>query len=156
MNRPKRRRYKDNPYYLYVENEKSYFVTFKDSRNIEQKVVISKEIYNAIDKFELDDLKELNEYDRHIEHNEISDNTLYSKNTNYEISIEMKVLNQIDMDLLYLAIEKLPIIQKRRIIKYYFEDKNEYEIAKEENTSQQSVNKSILSGRRKIKEILRK
>ena len=38
----------------------------------------------------------------------------------------------------------------------YFDDKNEYQIAKEENTTQQAVNKSLNLARIKLKEILKK
>ena len=31
----------------------------------------------------------------------------------------------------------------KSIIKYYFDDKNEYEIAEEEKTTQQAINKSL-------------
>ena len=41
-------------------------------------------------------------------------------------------------------------------IKYYFYDKNEYEIAKEEGTTHQAVNKSLKQAKEKLKEILKK
>lgn len=67
MQRPKRRRYKDNPYRLEIDNVcKVYIVSFKDSQGIIQKIEISEEIFNALDKFELEDLSEMNEYDNHI------------------------------------------------------------------------------------------
>ena len=53
------------------------------------------------------------------------------------------------------AINELSTIQKQRIIKYYFDGKNEYEIAKEESTTHQAVNKSLKQAREKLKEILK-
>ena len=50
----------------------------------------------------------------------------------------------------------MPEVQKRRIKKYYFADKNEYEIAREEKTTQQAVNKSLRNAIQKLKEILKK
>ena len=44
-----------------------------------------------------------------------------------------------EFDELKKAIELLPEVQKRRIKKYYFEDKTEQQIAEEENATQQSV-----------------
>ena len=41
------------------------------------------------------------------------------------------------------AIKLLNDIQKRRLIKYYFEDKSLEEIALEEGTSHQAISKSI-------------
>ena len=54
-----------------------------------------------------------------------------------------------------MAIKKLPEVQQRRIKKYYFEEKKEYEIAEEEGTTQQAINKSLRQARQKLKEILK-
>lgn len=53
----KRNKSKDNPYTLsYNETTSSYVVEFKDNKNIIQKVEISDEVYQAFDKFELEDM----------------------------------------------------------------------------------------------------
>lgn len=153
--RPKRRRYKDNPYYLEYGHDNNFYVIFKDSNNILRKLEISEEIFNVLDQFELDDLKELNEFDRHIEHNEVFENTLMFKAKNISISIETEIEHRVEVEELYQAIEKLSLTQKRRIEKYYFEEKKEHEIAKEEDTTQQAINKSLNSARQKLKEILK-
>ena len=54
------------------------------------------------------------------------------------------------------AINLLPEVQRRRIKKYYFEDKNEKEIANEEKISQKNVSKSLAVAKRNLKEILKK
>lgn len=150
----KRRKYKDNPYIL--ENDgKDYFVQFKDSKNVVNNVSVTKQLYEAFDRFELDDLKELNEYDRHTEHFDLNDEEIYKKGgtfNNVENLIDKKLLSE---DLVK-AIGKLSTIQKQRIIKYYFDGKNEYKIAKEENITHQAVNKSLKQAREKLKEILKK
>ena len=153
--RPKRRRYKDNPYYLEYGNDNNFYVIFRDSNNILRKLEISEEIFNILDQFELDDLKELNEFDRHIEYNEVFENTLMLKAKNISISIETEIEHRIEVEELYQAIEKLSLTQKRRIEKYYFEERKEHEIAKEEETTQQAINKSLNSARQKLKEILK-
>ena len=62
--RPKRRRYKDNPYTLiYIEEKNTYMVSFKDVRGNLQQIEVSEEIYKTFDKFELQDIKELNEFE---------------------------------------------------------------------------------------------
>lgn len=49
--RPKRRRYKDNPYTLnYIESKNIYTVSFKDVKGKLQEVEINKEIYKALDR----------------------------------------------------------------------------------------------------------
>ena len=57
---------------------------------------------------------------------------------------------------LILAINNLSNIQKRRIIKYYFEGKSEYEIAKEENATQQSIHIGIQRAINNLKKYLKK
>lgn len=77
---PKRRKCKDNPYTLnYIEEKNIYTITFKDVKGHLNKVEVSEEVYRVFDKFELQDIKELNEYDRHIEHSEIFENNLESR-----------------------------------------------------------------------------
>ena len=90
--RPKRRKYKDNPYTLkYVEEKNIYIVSFKDVKGHLQDVEVSKEVYKAFDRFELDDLSEMNEYDNHIEHSEIFENNLEARAKDKPISLEDSV-----------------------------------------------------------------
>ena len=70
--RPKRRRSKDNPYILnFNERNNTYTVSFKDVYGNIQILDVDEKIYNCLDKFELKDLSEMNEFDRHIEHSYI-------------------------------------------------------------------------------------
>lgn len=155
--RPKRRRYKDNPYTLkYVEEKNIYIVSFKDVKGHLQNVEVSKEIYLAFDRFELEDLSEMNEYDNHIEHSEIYENNLEVRAKNKPISLEDEVIQKSTFEELKKAIDSLPNIQRRRIKKYYFEEKNEIQIAKEENATHQAVHKSLSNALIKLKEILKK
>lgn len=155
--RPKRRRYKDNPYTLnYIESKNIYTVSFKDVKGKLQEVEIDKEIYKALDRFELDDLSEMNEYDNHIEHSEIFENNLESRAKDKQILLEDMIIQKITFEKLKEAINLLPEVQRRRIKKYYFEDKNEKEIANEEKISQKNVSKSLAVAKRNLKEILKK
>ena len=155
--RPKRRRYKDNPYTLnYIESKNIYTVSFKDVKGKLQEVEINKEIYIAFDRFELDDLSEMNEYDNHIEHSEIFENNLESRAKDKPILLEDMIIQKITFEKLKEAINLLPEVQRRRIKIYYFEDKNEKEIANEEKISQKNVSKSLAVAKRNLKEILKK
>lgn len=151
---PKRRKYSDNPYEIKIINEK-YFIYFKDSKNMMQKIEVDSKIYEVFNESELHDLSELNEYDRHIEHSEIFDITLFHKCGEDIYSLEKEVEDKIMNEELKSCIRTLPEIQKRRIIKYYFDGKNEYEIAKEEGATHQAVNKSLKQAKEKLKEILK-
>ena len=53
--------------------------------------------------------------------------------------MEDEIIKKSTFDELKKATELLPEVQKRRIKKYYFEDKTEQQIAEEENATQQSV-----------------
>lgn len=44
-----------------------------------QKVLISKKIFDSFNKFELEDISWMNEYDRHYEHSEIYESTLHER-----------------------------------------------------------------------------
>ncbi len=155
-NHPKRRKDRDNPYILqYNKNEKIYIISFNNGIKENKTVEISEEVYNAFNSFELIDISQMHEYERHIEHSELDDERLY-KRTNYKVeSVEEQVIKEIAFSELYMAIEKLPIIQKRRIKKYYFEGKNEIEIAKEENSTHQSVHIILERAKKNLKKILK-
>lgn len=149
--RPKRRRHSDNPYVLELDSKKQeYTVLFKDVKGIYQRVNISEKIYNLFDKFELEDLSILNEYDNHIEHLEISDINLNKRMMNKEMSLEKLVEINIQKELINNAILELPVIQQRRIRKYYFDDKTFEEIAIEENCTKRAVKFSVDIALKKI------
>ena len=153
--RPKRRKSNDNPYTLQIINN-TYVVIFKDNTYKDHIVEVSEDVFNAMNSFELDDLKELNEFDRHIEHSFLLDEKLYTRAKNKPLDLEDEIIRKSSFEDLKRAIDTLPEIQRRRIKKYYFEDKNEYEIAKEENTTQQAINKNLHQAIKKLKEILKK
>lgn len=135
----KRRKDKYNPYTLIEDNQ----LAFKDSHGEQQLLKISNELYNVFNEFELQDKRIMNEYDRHVEHFEQSDEMLYKKLKNINQSLEETVIRQIEIENLYYEIEKLPEIQKRRLKMYYFENLTLKEIAKIENCSFQSISYSI-------------
>lgn len=141
---PKRRKCKDNPYTLnYIEEKNIYTITFKDVKGHLNKVEVSEEVYRVFDKFELQDIKELNEYDRHIEHSEIFENNLESRALNKQIPTDEIVENKINNEKLREAIQELPKIQRERLKKYYFENKTFEEIAEEENCTKMAVKFSV-------------
>ena len=154
--RPKRRKYKDNPYTLkYIEEKNIYLISFKDVKGHLQDVEVSKEVYKAFDRFELDDLSELNEYDNHIEHSELFENNLERRMKDKPISLEDEMIRKSTFDELKKAISQLPEIQKRRIIKYYFEDKTQQQIADEEMVDIRAIQYSLNIALKKLKEILK-
>ena len=157
VNKPKRRRKRDNPYNLIYTINKKYIVSFIDSKGLLREVEINEELYNLFDEFELRDLSELNEYDNHIEHSDIiCEETLYKRANYKNESLEDYIMKKFTCEELMKAIKTLPEVQQRRIKKYYFEEKNEYQIALEENASHQAIHKSLVSAKIKLKNILEK
>lgn len=153
---PKRRKDKYNPYVLsYIEGTNKYTVTFKDGEGIKQCVEITKEIYEAMNRFELDDLSKLNEFDNHIEHLNLTDDLLSVRALNKQISIEDMVERKIEISALKKAIDNLSDVQKRRIERYYFNDMTVEDIAKIDNTTHQAVSKSIRNAILEIKRFLK-
>lgn len=155
--KPKRRKYKNNPYKLEkLEEKQIYNVSFKDNKGNSHKIAVSSEIYEVFDQFELTDLKEMNEFDRHIEHLEQTDEFLYNRTIEKQQSIEHIVENNILIYDLKKAINNLSKVQKKRIQMYYFEDMTMEKIAKSENCSKTAIKHSLDYSIKKLKEILKK
>lgn len=155
--RPKRRKHKDNPYTLeFIEEKNSYRVSFKDVKGKYRRVEVNKEIYQAFDRFELDDLSELNEFDNHIEHSEIYENNLNERAMDKPLGVADIVETMLINEELKKAINELSDIQKRRIKMYYFEDMTLEDIARIEKTSHQAVSKSIIKALAELRKILKK
>ena len=85
--RPKRRKDKYNPYTLCSEKGK-YYVYFVDVNNRIQMVEVSKSVFETFNIFELEDISQMNEYDRHLEHSEVYEHTLHKKKDASEWSLE--------------------------------------------------------------------
>ena len=147
--RPKRRKDKYNPYTLSTESGK-YYILFIDVNNHIQKVEVSKTIFDSFNIFELEDISQMNEYDRHYEHSEIYENALHRRNVSDIQLLEEYFDNAQDAENLHMAISKLPDVQKRRLKKYYFEDKTFEEISHEEGCTYQCVQRSVYRAVAKI------
>lgn len=70
-------------------------------------------------------------------------------------SLEEYFDNAQDAENLHMAVNKLPEVQKRRLKKYYFEEKTFEEIALEEGCTYQCVQRSVYRAVEKIKNILK-
>lgn len=150
--RPKRRKDKYNPYTIY-EKDKRYYVVFKDGQGVLHKLEISRELYDAFDSFELDDLVYLNVVDRHIEQSEVWEATLNVRAVKKPESTEDMVLRKVQTERLHKAIAKLPEVQRRRVILYYFEEMTYDRIAEKEGCTKRAVKFSIDIAVEKLKKI---
>ena len=81
--RPCRRKDKDNPYEIFsvgIDTDSPHFyVSFKDGQGVQICMEIDKAVFDLLDRFELDDLSFLNEWDRHIEHSELTETALHAR-----------------------------------------------------------------------------
>ncbi len=154
-----RRKSKDNPYTINVNNN-IYFVTFKDGCNNLNEVEVSKEVYEVFDQNELKDISQMHKVEKYYDFRRIdnSDYTgivlFFGTKSNYK-SLEDEVIENIDNEKLYEAINKLSEVQKRRIKMYFFEDLNYTQIARIESCDESSVRESIHSALKKLKNLLK-
>ena len=119
---PKRRKDKYNPYEIY-EKDGKYYVSFRNGEKEYKDLEIGKNVYEAFNTFELQDVSHMNVVDRHLEQSEIWDSSLYERIFQKEENVENTVLNKLEAERLHSAIQQLSEIQRRRLMKYYLEDK---------------------------------
>lgn len=149
--RPKRRKDKYNPYTIYSvgaeTNEPHFYVTLKTTTGEKVCTEISKEIFDLLNQFELEDLSYLNEIERHYGCLALTDIELNSQSLGTSSSPE----DIFEYEDLYDTINKLPKKQQKRIKLYYFDGLSIEEIAKIEQTTFQAVSKSIIVALRNLK-----
>ncbi len=151
---PKRRISKDNPYRIKKDGD-TYLVSFKDTFGIYQEIEIEEKLYIAFNEFELEDIKEMNEFDRHTEHSEIYANNLEKRAKEKTISPEDEFIINATYEELKKAIDRLKEPYKRRIKMYYFYNLNETQIADIEGITQQGVSKSLHTSIENLRDFLK-
>lgn len=157
MDKPKRRKYKDNPYsLLYNKDLDKYFIIFKNSNNVMKKVEVTFAIYDVFNCSELHDLSEMNEYDNHIEHLELGEEEIYLRTKYKPLDMDDEIIKKTNYESLMSAINLLPEIQKRRIKKYYFDEMTQQQIADEEGVDIRSIQYSLGIALKKLKKLLDK
>ena len=148
--RPKRRRDKYNPYTIYSvgaeTDEPHFYVTFADTNGKKVCTEISKEIFDLLNQFELEDLSYLNEVDRHYAYSDQAGLELQTNSLNLPSLPE----DMFEYDDLYAGINKLPEKQRKRLVLYYFHNLTLEEIARLEGVSFQTISKSIALAIKKL------
>lgn len=95
-------------------------------------------------------VKILNEWDRHYEHSELTEISLYNRAVSPPESVEEAVFRNLRYETLHRAIKQLPEVQRRRLILYYFMGLTYAQIAEKEGCTFQAVGKSISAAEKKI------
>ena len=157
--RPKRRKDRDNPYSIYTVGTDAdytkYYITFRDCSGKSVCMEIEKELFDAIDRFELDDLSFLNEVDRHYEQSELTEASLHARASAVQESVDEIVFRRLQYEHLYRAIAELPEVQRRRLTLYYFGEFTYEQIAEMEGCTIMPVKRSIDAGLEKLKKFLK-
>lgn len=146
----KRKKYKDNPYTIYIEDN-NYYIKF-NNKTLE----IEKEIYDVFDLSERHDRKELNEVSNHIEHLDLSDESIYFRSKYKEELIEERFIKESTYEELMKAINKLKPIQIERVKKYYFLNMTQQEIADSEGVDIRTIRYSLDKTLKILKKLLEK
>lgn len=153
--RPKRRRDRDNPYKKITAgietNSPHYYLQFHDSRSVQHCLEIDRELFELLDQFELEDLSHLNEVDNHYEHMELPEESLNARAAEYREPLEEMVFRRIEKEFLRQSIARLPAVQRRRLVLYYFGEFTYRQIAEMEGCKYQTVQESISAALKKLK-----
>lgn len=152
---PKRRKDKYNPYSI-CEKGGCYYIEFLDGERKKHQFEISKEVYEAFDEFELRDISYLHQWDKYIEHSELWESTLNERTFKKPESVEEVVLEKLLVERLHRAIQKLPELQKRRLILYFYDGMTYDQIAEIEGCTKMPVKRSIDAAIEKLKKELEK
>ena len=154
-NHPNRKKDKLNPYVLTVEKE-DYFVTFSDGQGVKHKEKISRELYELFNRFELEDISQLNVISRYLEHSELTEGTLNQRALFQPESLEDTICRKNMYEQLHTAISLLPKVQRHRLILYYFEGYTYEQIALMEGCTHPAIIKSVSEAEKKIKKYFSK
>ena len=152
-NHPNRKKDKLNPYTLSIEHN-TYYISFTDGQGAFHKQEINQDLYSAFDRFELDDISQINEASRHLSEMGMSEESLCHLIADPSESMEDRVYRRIMYQKLHKAIDQLPDIQRRRVILYYFEGHNYEQIAQMEGCSKRAVKFSVDIALKKLKDYL--
>lgn len=147
---PKRKIDKYNPYVLSIENNQCC-ISFIDGQGQTQKVEISESLYEAFDEFELEDISHLNQVSRYQEQSELTEVSLHGRAVEVPEPLEEQVYRKLLREKLHKAIEKLPEVQRRRLILYYFSGYTYQQIAEMEGCKHPAIMKSVAAAEKKLK-----
>ncbi len=154
--RPKRRRDPDNPYRIFSTGigtaSPRYFLAFTDGCGAQHRLEIDKDLFEAFDRFELEDISQMHRIDRHYEQSEPTEVSLYKRAACQPEDVEEIVFHQLEAEALYRAIDELPEVQHRRLILYYFGELTYEQIAEIEGCTKRAVKFSVDGAIKKIKE----
>lgn len=154
--RPKRNRYKDNPYYLYSDKEKNIYEVCFSNKNQKYKVDVTKEVFEELDKTEKNEARIIQYDKRYLEQSYQTDVNLYKKAINKQLTVYETIVKKNEYMKLQKAIKILSPIQKRRILLHFEYNLTLAEIAKIEGCSKVAIKYSIDIAIKKLRKFFEK
>ena len=148
-----------NPYALRTETAGGitrHYVSFKDGQDTPQETEVSRPVYLEFQRFNKIE-RNLRRWDeRHIEQSDLTDETLYDRALRQPKSLEETVYDSQRDELLRLAVQSLPKIQRRRFVLYHEHGLTYEQIAEIEGCAFQVVARAVKSAEMKIKKYFEK
>ena len=121
---------------------------------MERCVEIDKLLFDAFDRFELEDISFMHKVDKHYERTEQTEALLNKRAVRPQEGVEEIVSQRMEVDKLHQAIAKLPEKQRRRVVLYYFREFTYEQIADMEGCTIMPVKRSIDAAIKKLKKLL--
>lgn len=125
-----------------------------DGNGAKRCIEVSKAVFDTFDRFELDDISYMHEIGRHYEQSEQTEETINRRAIQPQEPVEEVVSRQIEIESLHRAIARLPEIQRRRLVLYYFGELTYAQIARLEGCTVMPVKRSIDTAIEKLKNLL--
>lgn len=141
----------DNYILEYSQAEDKYYIYFTDGEKQEQKIKITKEIFDIYRESKKAYTKIKNETSRHLEQSDLTDVDIHNRKCNSENSIEEQILKNVEKIRTRQAMKKLTEAQYRRINLHILKDMSIRDIAKLEKVRKGQIEKSLKSGIKKFK-----
>lgn len=142
-----------SPYNIRIEKTDKgnrYFVSFIDGQNAFQELEVSYEVFLAVYQ-SVKDIRNLQRSDeRHLEHSDLSEQTLNDRMFQYQQSPDELIHNSELEKAFELAVSKLPETQRRRFIQYYYRHLTYDQIAEVEGCTKMPIKRSIDRAKEKI------
>ena len=137
----------------YLENEKKYYISFKDSVDKDCRIEIEKDVYEAYMSSKKAYTKIKNETSRFIEHINLSAEDIHSRAFYKVDSAEEEFIKSEDIKKINNAIDSLTNIQQRRIELHFVNEITVRDIARLEKVQKRQIQKSLKLGVKKFKNL---
>jgi RNA polymerase sigma-70 factor (ECF subfamily) len=150
--------YNTYPYALRMEIREgaiNYIVSFADGQSVLRETEVSREVYLTLDECRRHEKRQKNFFDRHIEHSDLTDETLSRRALNAPKTADEAVAHKEEAGALHAAIAELPEVQRRRFVLYHEIGLTYAQIADMEGCTKRAVKFSVDIAEGKIREKLK-